>query len=295
MATDTGNVATDTGNVATDTGIVIRVADPNGSRPLDDQGTLMPGWSQNSDGSYSFDESSITSVSGYSGDAGNIGSTIPIKISLPTTSPVSTTTSPVSPVSPTAPPVSPSTNKLAYSDPKFTLPPAKRQFDTALGTLWDPAGHLKAQNSILNQKMNPYANFDIMSQEITDPQLAMSLNMAQGGLTAAFATGGSTSAELPHIPEFYSEGGMKHAYVRGDGDGTSDEVKAMLARGEFVIPADVVSNLGNGDNEAGAEVLDKFLQAIREHKRSTAPDKLPPDSKGPLTYLSEAYKKVKES
>ena len=110
-----------------------------------------------------------------------------------------------------------------------------------------------------------------------------------GGLM--YAEGG----EVEHDPEFYSEGGasIAHRYVRGDGDGTSDSVPAMLATGEFVIPADVVSGLGNGDNDAGAKVLDEFMRTIRVHKRSAKPHQLPEDSKGPLAYMEEAYRKVR--
>jgi hypothetical protein len=99
-----------------------------------------------------------------------------------------------------------------------------------------------------------------------------------------------------HNPQFYSEGGlnsMQNRYVTGDGDGTSDSIPAMLANGEFVIPADVVSGLGNGSNEAGAEVLDEFMKVIRQHKRDADPEDLPPESKGPLTYLDEAQKNIK--
>jgi hypothetical protein len=96
-----------------------------------------------------------------------------------------------------------------------------------------------------------------------------------------------------HRPEFFSEGGLNHTFVQGDGDGTSDSVPAMLANGEFVLPADVVSSLGNGDNKSGAKVMDEFLKTVRSHKRDAAPGKLPPDSKGPLGYLLEAKKKVK--
>ena len=77
-------------------------------------------------------------------------------------------------------------------------------------------------------------------------------------------------------------------------DGTSDSIPAMLASGEFVIPADVVSSLGNGDNDSGANVLDEFLRTIREHKRKADFKKLPPDSKGPKAYLTQAKKKVKK-
>ena len=96
-----------------------------------------------------------------------------------------------------------------------------------------------------------------------------------------------------HNPQFFSEGGLHNRYVRGDGDGTSDDVPAMLANGEFVIPADVVSSLGNGDNDSGAKVLDEFLAVIREHKRNADAKHLPPDSKGALGYLAEAHSKVR--
>jgi len=100
-----------------------------------------------------------------------------------------------------------------------------------------------------------------------------------------------------HEPEFYSEGGlnsMGNRYVKGNGDGTSDSIPAMLANGEFVVPADVVSSLGNGSNDSGAKILDEFLSAIRDHKRKADPKKLPPDSKGALGYLLEANKKAKK-
>lgn len=105
---------------------------------------------------------------------------------------------------------------------------------------------------------------------------------AQGGL-------------IGHNPSFYSEGGasLANRYVKGDGDGTSDSIPAMLATGEFVIPADVVSSLGNGDNDAGAKELDKFMSVIRQHKRKAGPKDLPPDSVGALEYLAMATKKKK--
>jgi len=109
------------------------------------------------------------------------------------------------------------------------------------------------------------------------------------------AEGGSTTTE--HNPEFFSEGGLNtldNTYVNGNGDGTSDSIPAMLANGEFVIPADVVSSLGNGSNDSGAKVLDEFLKTIRTHKRNANPKKLPPDSKGALGYLLEAKKQAKK-
>lgn len=113
-------------------------------------------------------------------------------------------------------------------------------------------------------------------------------------LPGYFAKGGEV---VDHNPEFFSEGGLgslKNRYVKGKGDGTSDSIPAMLANGEFVIPADVVSSLGNGSNDSGAVLLDEFLKTIREHKRKADARHLPPDSKGALGYLLEAKKKAKK-
>lgn len=60
--------------------------------------------------------------------------------------------------------------------------------------------------------------------------------------------------------------------VTGDGDGMSDDIRAningdqeaRLADGEFVIPADVVSHLGNGSTEAGADRLYSMMDRIRK-------------------------------
>jgi hypothetical protein len=117
------------------------------------------------------------------------------------------------------------------------------------------------------------------------PQAEQAKGFAAGG----YADGGEYQE---HNPSFYSEGGMENRYVQGDGDGTSDDVAAMLANGEFVIPADVVAALGNGSNDAGAHVLDQFLSVVREDNHSNDPDELPPESKGPLAYLAQARKRA---
>jgi len=118
---------------------------------------------------------------------------------------------------------------------------------------------------------------------------------ANGGIQVAMSYQDRTLPE-GHNPQFFSEGGLNsihHRYVTGDGDGTSDSVPAMLANGEFVIPADVVSSIGNGSNDSGAKVLDEFLKVIRAHKQKHDAKHLPPDSKGPLAYLLQAKEKVR--
>jgi len=66
----------------------------------------------------------------------------------------------------------------------------------------------------------------------------------------------------------YSDGGRM---LRGPGDGMSDSIPgvigskqpARLADGEFVVPADVVSHLGNGSTDAGARKLYAMMDKIR--------------------------------
>lgn len=47
--------------------------------------------------------------------------------------------------------------------------------------------------------------------------------------------------------------------------GRADTVPAMLSEGEYVIPADVVAMLGDGNNDAGAKVLDNMISQIRQN------------------------------
>ena len=67
----------------------------------------------------------------------------------------------------------------------------------------------------------------------------------------------------------YSDGGRM---LKGPGDGMSDNIPATiankqparLANEEFVVPADVVSHLGNGSSEAGAKQLYKMMDRVRQ-------------------------------
>lgn len=67
-------------------------------------------------------------------------------------------------------------------------------------------------------------------------------------------------------------GGMPPRYLRGGGDGMSDSIparigdkqEARLADGEFVVPADVVSHIGNGSSNAGAKKLYAMMDRVRQ-------------------------------
>lgn len=105
----------------------------------------------------------------------------------------------------------------------------------------------------------PYKQYtyDPTSQQYT-------LQAAQGGMVPGYASGGISDLNT------YAAGGK---LLRGDGDGMSDSIpavikgprpqRAALADGEFVVPADVVSHLGNGSTEAGAKHLYSMMDRIR--------------------------------
>jgi len=68
--------------------------------------------------------------------------------------------------------------------------------------------------------------------------------------------------------------GSPGRYLGGSTDGMADEVparidngqEARLSDGEFVIPADVVSHLGNGNSDAGAKVLHEMMNRVRRER-----------------------------
>lgn len=107
-----------------------------------------------------------------------------------------------------------------------------------------------------------------IGQEQLKPEFT---NAAQGGIMSLqrYAQGGNVSgiASLGG----YAAGGNPRL-LRGPGDGMSDNIPATiagkqparLADGEFVVPADVVSHLGNGSTEAGANVLYQMMERVRK-------------------------------
>jgi hypothetical protein len=96
-------------------------------------------------------------------------------------------------------------------------------------------------------------------------------SMASGGLADSMpakrmAAGGNLGS--------YSDGGR---LLKGPGDGMSDDIPAKigkkqparLADGEFVVPADVVSGIGNGSTDAGAKKLYAMMSKVRQARTGT--------------------------
>ena len=78
--------------------------------------------------------------------------------------------------------------------------------------------------------------------------------------------------------QMYAAGGIASGrFLSGGGDGMSDSIKAningsqeaRLADGEFVVPADVVSHIGNGSSKAGAKQLYSMMDRVRQARVGT--------------------------
>lgn len=77
----------------------------------------------------------------------------------------------------------------------------------------------------------------------------------------------------------YAQGGIAGVprYLQGKTDGMADELpakingteEAALSHGEFVVPADVISALGNGNSDAGAEQLYAMMDRVRQAAHGT--------------------------
>jgi hypothetical protein len=112
------------------------------------------------------------------------------------------------------------------------------------------------------------------------------LGYADEGISGTDITG-AIEEQVERLKEFGSgvldkiglqEGGIAELknpqYLDGDTDGMADRIDASiegeqpaaLSDGEFVIPADVVSHLGNGNSEAGAKVLEKMMARVRKER-----------------------------
>jgi hypothetical protein len=113
-----------------------------------------------------------------------------------------------------------------------------------------------------------------------DYDAMIALNSLQGTPNQNYAAGGGI-----YDLGGYSDGGR---LLKGPGDGVSDDIPAQignkqparLADGEFVVPARIVSELGNGSTDAGAKRLYAMMERVQSgRKKSIGKDKVAVDSK----------------
>jgi hypothetical protein len=123
------------------------------------------------------------------------------------------------------------------------------------------------QLSSFKQQVADYMAQDRARKE-QEQAAAQSMQSYDGG------GGGANGGLMPYDLGGYSDGGR---LLRGPGDGVSDDIPATiagkqparLADGEFVIPARIVSELGNGSTDAGAKRLYAMMDKIQSGRKKT--------------------------
>jgi len=150
----------------------------------------------------------------------------------------------------------------------FSLPGAAASVETTSDVtkqyLYNPA----AQRFDLNP--NYVAPVKPVESDGNDGGSEGSGDAAGGPIKARYAAGG-----LGSLPEYAAGGKL----LDGPGDGVSDSIpavikgpkpqRAALADGEFVIPARIVSELGNGSTKAGAKRLYAMMDRVQKARRKT--------------------------
>ena len=120
----------------------------------------------------------------------------------------------------------------------------------------------------------PFVPFSELRRRASEDRMGY----AEGGIAALNPMSGMFDART-NLPEYREPLGAykKGGYLDGPGDGMSDDIPATiegkqparLADGEFVVPADVVSHLGNGSTKAGAKRLYAMMDKVRKARTGT--------------------------
>jgi hypothetical protein len=176
-----------------------------------------------------------------------------------------------------------STSEQLYFNPTYTAGEPYKADEKAAGGITSayavggPVEQMAAMNSVgmntgypmagINTPM--YANPMMQRPEATNV-VAPSVDAGVGAYSgeARFNTGGLSSLGD------YSDGGR---LLKGPGDGVSDSIPASignrqparLADGEFVVPARIVSELGNGSTEAGARKLYAMMDRVQKSRKKS--------------------------
>jgi len=134
-----------------------------------------------------------------------------------------------------------------------------------------PTTTLSSISDQVNDANNPRT--DLLGRQHNWYQPPMVNRMGQG-----FAKGGQVTeaqaketvlAMLAKMKQQQPQAMAQGRRVQGPGTGLDDSIPARLSVGEYVIPADVVSMMGDGSTEAGGKKLDELLQMVRMQKTGT--------------------------
>ena len=123
---------------------------------------------------------------------------------------------------------------------------------------------------------------DAIKGKSPDPEVALAMFVSTYGEEALRDLVGRVRSG-----EFDDNAQVTEGMVEGVGDGMDDMIPAtlegeqdvVLSDGEFIVPADVVSGLGNGSTDAGAKSLYEMMDRVREMRTGMTeqPDQVPQD------------------
>ena len=174
---------------------------------------------------------------------------------------------------------------LAVSNPKtaataaymgYTAYQTKKELDAAR----DEANRILADRENKKKEEIEWAqsvirDYPFNFQRLTEEDVRRERGMAMGGRINSYddEIGGDDNMMQGGIASL-AKGGLPPRYLRGGGDEMSDSIRARiggkqearLADGEFVVPADVVSHLGNGSSNAGAKKLYAMMDRVRRSR-----------------------------
>jgi hypothetical protein len=172
-----------------------------------------------------------------------------------------------------------STGRQYFTDPRFV-----KQGDTAGLAAAQAAANTQAQGILAanpvaaKAAVNPYAGKMALNWNPVTPDVATAPTETPAGIASLPVVPTQEQLMDPKYKVGMASGGIANArYLRGGTDGMADELpasidgdqKAALSHGEFVIPADVVSHLGNGNSDAGADKLYQMMDRIRQARTGT--------------------------
>jgi hypothetical protein len=159
--------------------------------------------------------------------------------------------------------------------------------------------HPEAQffsNNSIGPLMGRFVQQPQQQGALPGPSPAMPTSPGGGGMSIQPVTGprpitGAKGGALDTVEEAIPPETSGSRYVRGPGDGQSDEIDAKLSDGEYVMDAHTVSMLGNGSNEAGAKRLDELRANLRKQAaKPMAKGKQFMNAKPPEKYLAGGRK-----
>lgn len=100
-----------------------------------------------------------------------------------------------------------------------------------------------------------------------------------------YASGGEVKGGLMSVTEQMLS--KLQGLIPGEAGGQDDVVNIKAAPGEYIIDAEAVSALGDGNTEEGARKLDELRMNLRKHKRTGGLSSIPPKAKRPEQYLKK--------